>query len=423
MKVRPEPSVSPQDCGAGASGAVIPWNVAAAKSIAAVIPLSETERVDLFQARGRVLGLEASAVLPSPPFDMSAMDGYGVRFQSLLGPAPWRIRIQGRIAPGDALASTGDGTWRVLTGARMPDDLDAVVMQEHCEVDGDHIILRELPAFGRHIRKAGEDVKTGDILLESGVALTSRMLGLLAGQGSSRIDVIRKVRIGLVSTGSELVEPGKPRADHQIFNTNRVMLRTALDAHPWVETVDFGIVTDDRRLIATTLREAAKHCDALITTGRVSAGDADHIAGAIFDEGGSFDLMKVAMRPGKPLKVGKLNGRLFFGLPGNPNAALVTFRMIALPALRRLAGLKVVDPTWQPATANFDYDKLLGRTEFVPVSFSTAPNGQAGLVKMLGRGSTASLRSLADADGIALLTPQTSRIKNGDTILYEPILD
>jgi len=199
------------------------------------------------------------------------------------------------------------------------------------------------------------------------------------------------------------------------------MLRASLDAFRWAEVLDFGIVPDAREAIAAALAEAAARCDAIITTGGVSAGEEDHVTWAISSGGGMLDVMKVAMRPGKPVKVGKLGAALFLGLPGNPNATLVTLRMIALPALRRLAGLSNSAPTWTQAVADFTYEKRPDRTEFVPVRIGAAGSDGLPRLTMLGRGSSASLRAISQADGIALLPPGVDRVEPGMRLAFEAL--
>jgi molybdopterin molybdotransferase len=415
-------ALSPLDhCEAGASAAVIPVDIAAAKAVAATMPVADIETVDLLAANGRVLAGDIDATLNLPPFDASAMDGYAVKAESFTGQGPWRLKVTGRIAAGDTPAQSFDGSVRILTGAPVPQGFDTVVMQEKCRTDGDAILVDQMPRAGQNVRIAGEDVRRGEPLLETGVLLKAQHLALLAGQGMEGLAVRRKVRVGLISTGTELREPGAPLHPGQIFNSNRVMLRASLDACRWAEVLDFGIVPDTREAIAAILAEAAVQCDAIITTGGVSAGEEDHVTWAVGSGGGVLDVMKVAMRPGKPVKVGKLGAALFLGLPGNPNATLVTFRMIALPALRRLAGLSVTAPTWTQAVTDFTYEKRPDRTEFVPVRLSApGPDGLPRLA-MLGRGSSASLRAISQADGIALLPPGVDQVEPGIRVAFEAI--
>ena len=354
-------------CAAGGKGAAIAVDIASAKAVAIAKPLTETERLPLAEARGRILAQDVRASMDLPSFDNSAMDGYAVRRDYLQGEGPWTLSVAGRIAAGDAPPEAGErrGAIRIFTGAAVPEGCDAVVMQEHCERAGERIIIRERPRLGEHIRRAGEDVPAGTAILDKGALLTPQRLALLAGQGFSEVVVIRKVRIGLISTGTELRDPGDPLGPGQIYNSNRVMIGAMLAAMPWVEVVDYGIVPDSLAAVSDAFGQAASRCDVLVSTGGVSAGEEDYAVAALGRHGGRLDILKVAMRPGKPVKIGMIGRMLFAGLPGNPNAALVTFSQIALPAIRAIAGLASVAPDWSPAVAGFVYEKRAGRTEFV----------------------------------------------------------
>ena len=259
---------------------------------------------------------------------------------------------------------------------------------------------KELPyrSFRDGERTSGtpaEDVRAETRLMDSGDQLSPQRLALLAGQGLAQVEVLRKVRIGLISTGSELRDPGEPLGRGQIYNSNRIMIRAMLSAYPWAEIVDYGIVPDRRDALAEAFGEARRRCDVLVTTGGVSAGEEDHVVSALEHHGGTLDVLKVAMRPGKPVKIGSIGSMLFAGLPGNPNAALVTFRQIALPAIRTIAGLADVGPEWSPAVSGFAYKKRLGRTEFVPVRITGRDELGRPVLDMLGRGSSASLMAMA----------------------------
>lgn len=413
-------AVPEQDACHAGGGNIITVDIAAAKAVGAAVPVSGTERIPLLEADGRVLARDVNAQIDLPPFDNAAMDGYAIRLRALKGDGPWALPVAGRVAAGDAKDSWADAAAiQIFTGAAVPQGFDAVVMQEHCERAGDRIVVHERPREGEHIRRAGEDVVAGAAILDSGVLLTPQRLALLAGQGFAETEVIRKVRVGLISTGSELREPGEPLGPGQIYNSNRVVIRAMLGAMPWAEVIDYGIVPDRLDALCEAFGEAASRCDVLVSTGGVSAGEEDHVVTALSRQGGALDVLKVAMRPGKPVKIGLIGAMLFAGLPGNPNAALVTFRQIALPAIRRVAGMGSVSPEWSPAVAGFDYDKRLGRTEFVPVR--TAGRDEIGrpVLEMLGRGSSASLMAMALADGIALLPPDASMIERGMPLRFD----
>ncbi|MCV0395737.1 MAG: molybdopterin molybdotransferase MoeA [Rhizobiaceae bacterium] len=421
MVARPSPSS--ESCSAGQAAEVIPVDIAAAKAVAIARPVRETERLPLLGAAGRVLATDIGSQMDLPPFDSSAMDGYAVRLAAFAGKGPWRFRVTGRMRAGDpdTCAWEGDAAAvRIFTGAPVPGGFDAVLMQERCERSGDGILIAERPRAWENIRRAGEYVRIGDRLLAEGEALAPQKLALLAGSGVADVEVLRKVRVGLLSTGSELRDPGQSLASGQIYNSNRVLLRAMLAGFAWAEVLDFGIVPDHRDALAEAIGASSGRCDVLVTTGGVSAGDEDHVVAAARSNGASLEVLKVAMRPGKPLKVGVVGGTLFAGLPGNPNATLVTFRQIALPAIRATAGLRDVHPAWFPAAAGFSYAKKRGRTEFVPVRVAGRDGSGAPVLEMLGRGSSANLGAMAQAEGIALLPPEADMIEEGMPLRFEP---
>jgi molybdopterin molybdotransferase len=415
-------ALTTDSCGAGVEGTVIPVDIAAAKAVAIARTVSETEYVPLIEATGRVLARDVLAPIDLPPFDNSAMDGYAVRLADFTGDGPWNLSVDGRIAAGDVyggVAVRSKGALRIFTGAPVPDGFDAVVMQEHCKRVGDRIEISTIPPREANIRRAGEDVRVQNRLMGAGDQLSPQRIALLAAQGFAQVQVLRKVRIGLISTGTELCDPGTPLYRGQIYNSNRVMILAMLSAFPWAEIVDYGIVPDSQEALAEAFGAAASQCDVLVTTGGVSAGDEDHVVSAFDKHQGTMDVLKVAMRPGKPVKIGTVGSMLFAGLPGNPNAALVTFRQIALPAIRTIAGLGNVGPSWLPAVSGFTYDKRLGRTEFVPVRVIGRDDLGLPVLDMLGRGSSANLMAMAVADGIAVLPPDVVSIYHGLPLRFE----
>lgn len=411
------------DCPAGQSGEAIPFDTAVAKAIALAKPVRYRETVSLVGALGRVCAADISSPISLPPFDNSAMDGFAVRTADFDGEGPWTFRVAERVVAGDvrALENLDPRTaLRIFTGAPVPWTFDAVVMQERCERIGDTVTMYERPRRGRHIRFAGEDVSADSELIRRGKGLSARDLTLLAAVGIVDVQVLRKIRIGLLSTGTELKEPGEPLEHGQIYNSNQIMLSTLLAACPWAEIVDFGMVPDSRSLLTDVVARAVTSCDALVTTGGVSAGEEDHMVAAVQAQGADLDVLNVAMRPGKPLKVGRIRKAVFAGLPGNPNAALIAFRQIVLPALRRLAGLAEIQPQWFSAVAGFNCKKRQGRTEFVPVRISGRTEMGEPVLEMLERGTSANLMAIALADGVALLPPEAGEITNSMPLRYEP---
>lgn len=401
------------NCSAGDDGAPISPDAAAARARALVPPVTQTEYLDLSAATGRVLAQAPIATTAVPPFDNSAMDGYAIKAGELIGIGPWTVPVIGTVAAGTVARpeAGATGAVRILTGAALPHGFDTVIMQERCERKGDAVTIFERLRPGQNVRRAGEDVEKGRMLLQTGDVLTPERLALLAGAGVASVRVFRKIRVAILCTGSELRPAGEPLGAGQIYNSNGILVSSTLLGHGWIEVDDLGIVRDDRQMLTDVIRKASRNYDAVITTGGVSAGDEDHVAAAVIESGGLLDIMKVGMRPGKPLKVGRIGISLFAGLPGNPNAALVCLRYIVLPALRRMAAMREFETKWSPAVAATGYPKKPDRTEFVP--FRTVGHTADGLqrIEFLGKGSSASLSAIALAEGIARLPSDLAAIE------------
>ncbi|WP_212524823.1 gephyrin-like molybdotransferase Glp [Actibacterium sp. MT2.3-13A] len=411
-------------CSAGKTGATLSVDAARLRTIAAVAMMRETEVLPLDRALGRVLAEPPLARVNLPPFDNAAMDGYAVSTRDLTGEGPWRLPVSDRVAAGDTRSITlRPGTAaRIFTGAPIPAGADAVIMQERAHRDGDMLIVSEAPRAALNIRRRGEDRRAGEPALPSGHLLTAPRLALLAGTGIALVSAFRKLRVGLFSTGSELQEPGSPLRHGQIYNSNRVMLR-ALLAQPWIDLTDYGILRDDAGAIRAAIRRAAEANDIVISSGGVSAGEEDHILDALRCEDATLDVLKVAIRPGKPLTVGRVGGALYVGLPGNPYAAAVTFGQIARPALRKAAGLSEMPEPWIPAVAGFDYPRTTGRREYIPVTWDQRDAMGRPVVQRLGRGASASLGPIAMARGIAVIDPDMPHVSAGQPLQVEPLFE
>ncbi len=409
-------------CSAGKSGELLTVNIAAAKAIAAATPVAASETLALDQCSARICAKQVVSALNLPPFANSAMDGYAVKVADLSGDGPWELPVSGRIVAGSASRVVLEqGTaMRIMTGAPVPDGADSVVMQEHCTRTGTAIHISQRPPRGKHIRLAGEDVGCGTVLLNRGDLITPRHIGLLSACGVDTVEVSARLRVGLISTGSELVEPGLPLGMGQIYNSNRSYLRARLD-RAWIETVDYGIVADDPAAIRDNVRHAARHCDVVITTGGVSAGEEDHMLDVLRREAAELDVLKVAMRPGKPVTVGRIGGSLYFGLPGNPYACAVTFMQIAWPALCKAGGMEKKENNRFFGISDFIQDHKPGRTEYFPVTWSATDEFGRPIVQLLGKGSSASLHPFARARAIAIISAEVETVEKGDAILLEPV--
>ncbi|WP_323785249.1 gephyrin-like molybdotransferase Glp [Thalassovita sp.] len=414
----------PDFCSTGNTGATLSVDAARLRTVAAVAPMREAETLPLDFALGRVLADPPSAQVNLPPFDNAAMDGYAVSTGDFSGHGPWRLPVSDRIVAGDTrsvILRPGTAA-RIFTGAPIPEGADAVILQERVRRDGNTLIVAEAPRTSLNIRRRGEDCRAGEWPLPAGHLLTAPRLALLAGTGIPEISAFRKLRVGLFSTGSELREPGSLLQHGQIYNSNRVMLR-ALLAQPWIELTDYGILRDDADTIRATIRRAAEENDVVISSGGVSAGEEDHILDALRREDATLDVLKVAIRPGKPLTVGRVADALYVGLPGNPYAAAVTFSQIARPALRKAAGMTEVSDIWLPAVSGFDYSRRTGRREYVPVTWDQRDAMGRPILQRLGRGASASLGPIAMARGIAVIDKEMPRVSVGQPLKVEPLLE
>jgi molybdopterin molybdotransferase len=315
--------------------------LAVADALAAVLTKAEplaSEDVPLDAAVGRVLTADLAALRTQPPADVSAMDGYAVRGDDVAAPAV--LRVIGEIAAGRPFAGTiGPGeAARIFTGAVMPDGADTVVIQEVTSREGDNVAIKRPEGKGRHVRRKGYDFAAGDVLLRKGQRLTSRGIALAGAMNHARVPLHRRPRVAVFATGDELVEPGTPPAPGQIVHSNGISL-AALARTEGAEAIDFGIVPDRLDATVTAVRRArAEGVDVLVTSGGASVGDYDFVQQAFAAEGMALSFWKVALRPGRPLMHGRLDGMHVLGLPGNPVSAYVCAVLFFLPLLRRLAG-------------------------------------------------------------------------------------
>jgi molybdenum cofactor synthesis domain-containing protein len=332
---------------------VIPLADVQAAIFGAVARLEPVD-VDLRDALGLVLAERVTAPEAVPPFPNTAMDGYAVRAADTAGAAegsPVRLRVVGELAAGHPpTVAVGDGeAIRIMTGAPMPEGADAIVMVERTERDpasdgGDEGVLVTLAVEpGLHVRRAGGDLESGDVVFEPGTELTPARIGVLATVGTRRVRAHPRARVGVMSTGDELVESG-PLSPGKIRDSNRPMLLAQL-ADAGAEPVDLGAAHDDADLMTRTLRDAIDRCDAVITSGGVSVGDYDYMSDALeriaaddASGGSRVDWYQVAIKPAKPLCIGMLEGTPVFGLPGNPVSSFVSFELFARPALRMMMG-------------------------------------------------------------------------------------
>ncbi len=377
-------------------------------------PVSEQETVALERALHRTLAADIASPINVPPQDNSAMDGYALRVADLIA-APATLRIAGRVYAGhpfDGMLPKG-ACARIMTGAPIPEGCDCVVMQEHVKIEGESIVISQMPRTGQNIRRAGEDLRQGSIALSRGQLIRPAEMGLLAALGIKEIPVYRRLRVAIFSTGDELAQPGHPLAAGQIYDSNRYSLIGMLN-ELGAEVVDMGSVRDDRASLKHAFLLAADKADAIITSGGVSVGEADYIK-ELLTEIGEVVFWKLAMKPGRPLAYGKIGRCHFFGLPGNPVAVIVTFRQFVSNALRVLMGQQPAPSFTFPATLASPIRKLPGRTEFQRGILSQDASGALSVASAGEQGSNI-LSAMSRANCYIVLPEAQGNLEPGATV-------
>ena len=402
--------------------AYLPVDEALRRGLALARPVDGTETLALPQATGRVLALDCTSKIDLPAFDNSAMDGYAIRLADIDAQgdaAVYALPLAGRVAAGDTgdLAAPAGSALRILTGAPVPDGFDAVLMQEDCDVTQDTIRFKRRPRPGQHIRRAGEDLPAGAPLLKRGQEIGPREVAALAASGHGHVRVFRKLKVTLFSTGSELRQPGEPLAPGQIYNSNRYMLAALLEK-PWIDLVDIGPVEDNPDRLRQVLREACETSDLVVTTGGVSVGDEDHMPRVFADIGGTLDVMKVAMKPGKPIMFGCRGSALYIGLPGNPVSAFVTWQVIGAQLMRRLAGLPDAPLATEQAVLAQPLARHAGRTEFRPVQIDGRTAEGKPRLRLMAPSYSGRLALLAQADGLAIIPAEADALPEGHPLSF-----
>ncbi|ENO92233.1 MULTISPECIES: gephyrin-like molybdotransferase Glp [unclassified Thauera] len=397
------------------NGTMLSFDEAYEKLLGFARPVREIEQVDTMFAAGRVLAVAQFSTIDQPPMDNSGMDGYALRAADV-PVAGTRLPVSQRIPAGSVGHELAPGTAaRIFTGAPLPQGADAVVMQELCEHDGAEVIINTVPRSGEAVRRMGEDIARGELILPAGERLTPQAVALAASVGLAQLPVLRRVKVAMFSTGSELVMPGEPLPPGGIYNSNRYMLRSLL-VGLGCEVEDFGIVPDRLDATREVLRRAAQGHDLILTSGGVSVGEEDHVKPAVEAEG-SLDMWKIAMKPGKPLAYGHVAGAAFIGLPGNPVSSFVTFLMMVRPFLLATQGVREVAPAALALRADFDWPRPDRRREFLRARM----NLQGG-VELFDNQGSAALNSTVWANGLVDIPAATS-VKRGESVRFLPYGD
>jgi molybdopterin molybdotransferase len=383
-----------------------------AARVAAVL---DVETVALTDADGRILAHEIAAPLPLPPFTNSAVDGYAVASRDLPKTSEQAFSITGRVQAGSAASEAirPGHAIRIFTGAPMPDGADTVFMQEDVRVVGEKVVLPAGLKPGANVRPAGEDIPLGHSALKAGQRLRPQDVALAAAFGLTRLDVIRRIRVAIFSTGNELVSPGETRAAPQLFDSNRFMLMAML-RRLGCEVSDLGILRDERRSLANALQNVAGSHDLILTTGGVSTGEEDHVKAAV-ESVGRLVLWRMAIKPGRPVAMGIIAGTPFIGLPGNPVASFVTFVHVVRPTILALLGALIEPLVPMPVRAGFTYKKKIGRREYVRVGLRRDDDGMLEAIKFPREGAGL-LSSLVDTDGLVELGEEITLVEPGQSV-------
>jgi molybdopterin molybdotransferase len=397
--------------------ALVPLDEARALVLRRCPPLHPTA-VPLLDALGLVAATTVEADEAIPPFDNTAVDGYAVRAADTAG-APVTLRVVGHLAAGAApsLAVRPGEALRIMTGAPLPDGADAVVMVESTAPSTDRasVEIREEVGPGTSVRRAGDDLRPGQVVVEPGTVLTPGRLGVLASLGVRRVPVRRRARVGVLSTGDELVEDAAPLRPGLIRDSNRPTL-LALVRAAGCEAVDLGLAPDDEAAITESLEQGVGTCDAVLTSGGVSMGDLDLVK-VVLDRLGEMAWLQVAIRPAKPLAFGVVKDVPVFGLPGNPVSSMVSFELFARPALRLMMGYAPGDLDRPRVPAIVEEDLLRtrdGKTHFVRVVARVGGDGRYHVRPTGGQGSH-QLAAMAAANALAVL-PDGDGLRAGDEV-------
>ncbi len=385
-----------------------------------VQPVTATEEVGVFEALDRVLAVDVVSPISVPPHDNSAMDGFAFDSALLRPGQPLKLRLAGTAFAGKSWAGTlqADQCLKIMTGAIMPAALDTVVPLEFVKVDGDMV---EIPpgvvAAGDNRRLLGEDLMAGQPALRQGQTLGPAALGLIASLGLPKVTVFRRIKVAYFSTGDEILTLGEPIREGAVFDSNRYTVFGLL-RRMGVDVIDMGVVRDEPALLEAAFRSAAQQADAIITSGGVSMGEADHTK-AMMKQLGDVAFWRIAMRPGRPMAVGRISeagkSSVLFGLPGNPVAVMVTFLAFVRPALQRLMGGAPTAPVLLQAKSLEPLRKKPGRTEYQRGIVSRAADGSL-TVRITGNQGSGVLSSMVEANGLIVLHHSQGNVSVGDAV-------
>lgn len=395
---------------------LLPFEQALNSMLEQITPVTEKIALPIAKALHYVLAADIASPLNVPPHDNSAMDGYAFSVESLKKSKT--LLLVGRSmagAPFQGKCQTGECI-RIMTGAKMPVCCDSVEMQENVTVDNDNITFLQEKNLGSHVRNAGEDIQQGQQVLKQGHRLTPVDIGILASLGVETVPVYRKLKVALIATGDELKLPGQALLSGDIYESNSFVLSAMLEKLH-VDIIDFGIIEDDFSAIKAAFISADQQADAVISSGGVSVGDADYTK-TVLDELGEIGFWKIAMKPGKPFAFGKLPNSVFFGLPGNPVSALVTFHQLALVALTKMQNAKPLKRTTLQVKCSSDLRKSPGRMDFQRGVLTVNALGE-NMVNSTGSQGSGILSSLAQANCFIVLPSEQGKVQAGEMVTVQ----
>jgi molybdopterin molybdotransferase len=398
----------------------LPVEQARQRIAALVVPVRQAEELELEHARGRILAHDLLSTIDVPAHDNAAMDGYSLAASDLAASGNTTLEVVGQAYAGRAfsgLALTGQAV-RVMTGAVMPAGHDTVVPQELVLVHGQSVVIPAGQRAGQNLRLRGEDLRAGESALPAGQRLGAAECGLIASLGIARVSVVRRLRVAILSTGDELCLPGEPLPDGMIYDSNRSTLRALLE-DLGVDVIDLGIVRDQPEALERAIRNASHQADAIISSAGVSVGEADHTR-SVMQRLGSVEFWKIAMRPGRPLAFGQIGDSLFFGLPGNPVAVMVTFLFLVRDALVTMSGGLPRPISFLRARTAAPIRKRAGRTEYQRAMLSLDDDGVHIATVMANQGS-AVLSSMSRADCLVVLDHSSESVPAGGWVRCVPM--